>query len=104
MKELEGEGRIAGRTDVPEGKYPSLARVERKPTNGERVLRCVASILDRHWILSTATCFIGRYREAYNVSVFTVIVGDSIRNETEPYERIHAIERYIVHERVIADR
>ena len=31
---------------------------------------------------------------------FTVIVGDEIINETEPYEQELKVERYIIHHRI----
>ena len=104
LKELEGEDRIAGGTYPPEGKYPSLARVEKKLKGGIWRVRCVATILDRHWILNTAACFLSHYRKQYNVSMYRVIVGDSKINDTEPFEQTHGIERLVLHERVNVDR
>ena len=106
LTELDGEDRIAGGTYPPEGKYPSLVRIEKKKPKGSNNwrVRCLATILDRHWILSTAACFISRDRKQYTVSTYRVIVGDSKINETEPFEQIHGIERLVLHERVDVDR
>ena len=99
------EDRIAGGTYPPEGKYPSLVRVDFKSKEGKWSSICLASILDRHWILTSAACFATSSRKLSNVSSFRVIAGDSILNETaEPYEQVVGIERFIIHRRVQVNR
>ena len=92
-----GERIISG-TYPPEGKYPSLARLEYQVyNNGTFIDWSRATIINRDWLLSAASTF-ATY-EMKNLSNFRVVVGDSILNETEPYEQIVYIERVIIHER-----
>ena len=96
-----GEERIAGGKIAPDGKYPALARIEKNIGTGSEnwIRRGCASILNRDWLLTAASVFSTHPYTYQNLSRFRVIVGDSIRNQTEPYEQTLHIQRIILHER-----
>ena len=91
-------GRISGGKIPSEGKYPSLARLVRIEKDGRLSHAGSATILNRDWILTSASRFGFRNQMIRNISRLRVVVGDSILNETEPYEQMVAIERVIIHE------
>ena len=98
------ESRIHGGKEPPEGKYPSLARIEYWKTFYNETGWYpwgVATIINRDWILTSAAIFTRRHHEIYNISKIRVIVGDSSINKTEPYEQIVYIERFIIHEKFL---
>ena len=88
-----------GGTYPPDGKYPSLARIEYEyDANGVYIPRGYASIINRDWLLSAASVYASSVME--NISHYRVVLGDSFLNDThEPYEQIVYIERIILHER-----
>ena len=96
------ESRIHGGKEPPEGKYPSLVRVEYW-TNGTPPSWQpwgAGSILNRDWILTSANIFCREYNRVYNISRMRIIVGDSsINNTDEPYEQIVNVDRFILHEK-----
>ena len=88
-----------GGTHPPDGKYPSLARIEYDvDENGVYIPWGIASIINRGWLLSAANNFTATSMR--NLSLYRVVLGDSFLNDThEPYEQIAYIERIILHER-----
>ena len=88
-----------GGTHPPDGKYPSLARIEYDvDENGKYSRWGIASIINRDWLLAAATTFATITMR--NLSLYRVVLGDSFLNDThEPYEQIVYIERIILHER-----
>ena len=98
------EQRIFGGTVPPEGKYPSLARISRISEGDVLKHICAGSILNRDWILSSAHCFTTRKNKFENFSRLIITVGDSILNETEPYEQVLRIQRVIIHEKLLAQK
>ena len=75
-------GRIIGGTHPPEGKYPSLARIEYdRYRNGSFYDWSRATIINRDWLITAASTF-AKF-QMRNISHFRVVVGDSILNETE---------------------
>ena len=98
------EERIIGGTVPPEGKYPSMVRVSSIQRDGSLRTHCAGSILNRDWILTGAFCFVTRRNNYRNVSRIRVIAGDTIVNEAEPYEQTLRIERFIIHEKVMAQK
>ena len=59
----------------------------------------VATILNRDWILTSGSMFSREYYAVVNVSRLRFIVGDSSINNSEPYEQIVGVERFMIHEK-----
>ena len=93
-----GLGRISGGQIPPEGKYPSLARIVQIAKDGTTFHVGSATILNRDWILTAGANLAWRGQQIRNMSRLRVVVGDSVLNETEPYEQTVGIERIIIHE------
>ena len=74
------------------------------PEDGSQHPYCAGTILNRDWVLTSGTCFAGRKNSIRDISKLVVVAGDSIVNQTEPYEQILGIERVIIHRRLDADR
>ena len=74
------------------------------PEDGSQHPYCAGTILNRDWVLTSGTCFDGRKNSIRDISKLVVVAGDSIVNQTEPYEQILGIERVIIHRRLNADR
>ena len=105
---LGGKARIAGGQIPPEGKYPSLVRIidpeDKFMQDGFQRPLCGGTILNRDWVLSSGSCFARKKNMIANISKLVVVAGDSIVNQTEPYEQVVGIERVIIHRRLNADR
>ena len=56
-----------------------------------------ATIINRDWLLTSAGSLSFEKDEIVNTSRIRIVIGDSIINETEPYEQIVYIERFIIH-------
>ena len=94
--------RIVGGAIPAEGKYPSLVRNSYIYDKGVVQQICAGSILNRDWIISSAHCFLTPENKFENFSRLRVTAGDSVLNETEPYEQTVGIERVIIHEKLTA--
>jgi secreted trypsin-like serine protease len=73
--------KIAGGTDVPDGKYPFVALMDVDRKNGQHVRSCGASLIDQDSVLTAAHCLHGLPNP--NSLNLEVIVGRTVRSSNQ---------------------
>ena len=84
---------ILNGTPVAPFEFPELVRIMR--CGGTK---CTGSILNRHWIISSAFCFTDATNHVFNFSEFIVNVGDHNEAVREPSEQNLTIVDVVLHD------